>query len=127
VIDLCFAPEVTHHAHTVVDCLAVGQSIAQGTDERVILFVKLIEGEGLSGELEKRIKHEIRTRRSARHVPAKVSWSYVQIYASFTAVHSPKSPRDPATLRRRVLTMHGRSSRCRTSPIPSMASEWRSL
>ena len=49
-----------------------GQSIAQGTDERVILFVKLLEGEVLSDELQKRIKHEIRTRRSARHVPAKV-------------------------------------------------------
>ncbi|THG95812.1 hypothetical protein EW026_g5914 [Hermanssonia centrifuga] len=72
VIDLCFAPEVTHHAHTIVDALAIGQSIAQGTDERVILFVKLLEGEALSEDLVKRIKHEIRTRRSARHVPAKV-------------------------------------------------------
>lgn len=71
-IELCFAPEATHHAHTVVDCLAVGQSIAQGTDERVILFVKLLEGEVLSEDLEKRIKHEIRTRRTARHVPSKV-------------------------------------------------------
>lgn len=73
VIDMCFAPEASHHAHTIVDCLAVGQSIAQGADERVILFVKLLEGETLSEELEKRIKHEIRTRRSARHVPAKAS------------------------------------------------------
>ena len=73
VLDLCFAPETTHHAHTVADCLAVGQSIAHGADERVVLFVKLLEGETLSEELEKRIKHEIRTRRSARHVPAKVS------------------------------------------------------
>ncbi len=69
---MCFAPEVTHHAHTIVDALAIGQSIAQGTDERVILFVKLLEGEALSEDLVKRIKHEIRTRRSARHVPAKV-------------------------------------------------------
>ena len=73
VIDMCFAPNATHHAHTVVDCLAVGQSIADGTDERVILFVKLLEGEALSDDLVKRIKHEIRTRRSARHVPCEVS------------------------------------------------------
>ena len=54
VIDLCFAPEATHGAHTVADCLAVGQSVAQGTDERVVLFVKLLEGEALSDELERR-------------------------------------------------------------------------
>ncbi|KAF7790811.1 hypothetical protein EIP86_001768 [Pleurotus ostreatoroseus] len=72
VIDLCFAPEASHHPHTIVDCLAVGQSIAQHTDERVILFVKLLEGEVLSDELQKRIKNEIRARRSARHVPAKI-------------------------------------------------------
>lgn len=74
-IEQCFAPAATHAPHTVVDCLAVGQSVAQGTDERVILFVKLLEGEALSEELEKRIKHEIRSRRTARHVPAKVSLS----------------------------------------------------
>lgn len=74
-IDTCFAPNVTHTSHTIVDCLAVSQSITQGTDERVILFVKLLEAEKLNAELEKRIKSEIRTRRSARHVPAKVSFS----------------------------------------------------
>lgn len=73
VIEHCFAPPATHAAHTIVDCLAVGQSIAGGTDERVILFVKLLEGQVLTGELEKRIKTEIRARRSARHVPARVS------------------------------------------------------
>ena len=62
VIDMCFAPDATHHTHTIVDCLAVGQSISQGTDERVVLFVKLLEGETLSEELEKRVKGEIRTR-----------------------------------------------------------------
>lgn len=73
VIELCFAPTNTHAAHTIVDCLAVGQSIAQGSDERVILFVKLLEGQTLTEELEKKIKSEIRARRSARHVPARVS------------------------------------------------------
>ncbi|KAL7282438.1 hypothetical protein ACG7TL_003909 [Trametes sanguinea] len=71
VIEHCFAPTSTHAAHTIVDSLVVGQSIAQGTDERVILFVKLLEGQMLTDELEKRIKGEIRARRSARHVPAR--------------------------------------------------------
>lgn len=75
VIDLCFAPATSHAAHTVVDCLVVGQSIAKGTDERVILFVKLLEGQVLTEDLEKKIKAEIRLRRSARHVPARVSRS----------------------------------------------------
>jgi acetoacetyl-CoA synthetase len=61
-------------AYTIVDCLAVGQSIASGTDERVILFVKLLDGYDLSEELQTKIRAEIRTRRSPRHVPAKVSW-----------------------------------------------------
>lgn len=73
VIDTQFAPNATHSSHAIVDCLAIGQSIQQGTDERVIMFVKLLEGETLTPELEKRIKTEIRNKRSARHVPAKVS------------------------------------------------------
>ncbi|KAK7695797.1 hypothetical protein QCA50_000435 [Cerrena zonata] len=73
VIDTCFAPNATHSAHTIVDCLAVGQSLAQGTDERVILFIKLLEGEKLTEELERKIRSEIRVRRSARHVPSKAS------------------------------------------------------
>ena len=56
----------------VLDCLVMGQLIVSGTDERVILFVKLLEGESLTEELVKRIKHEIRSRRSPRHVPAQV-------------------------------------------------------
>ena len=72
VIDLCFAPNVSHFSHTIVDCLAVGQSVSQGTDERVILFIKLLEGESMSQELEKRIRSEIKGRRTARHVPARV-------------------------------------------------------
>lgn len=72
VIELCFSPAVSHAGHTIVDCLAVGQSIAKGTDERVILFVKLLEGQTLGADLEKRIRAEIRARRSARHVPAEV-------------------------------------------------------
>lgn len=73
VIELCFASNNTHSAHTIVDCLAVGQSIAQGSDERVVLFVKLLEGQMLTEQLQAKIRNEIRTRRSARHVPERVS------------------------------------------------------
>jgi acetoacetyl-CoA synthetase len=60
-------------AHTVVDCLAVGQAVDGGMDERVILFVKLPDGEKLSARLIQRIKEEVRKRRSPRHVPGMVS------------------------------------------------------
>ncbi|CCM02494.1 uncharacterized protein FIBRA_04595 [Fibroporia radiculosa] len=72
VIELCFAPSTSHAGHAIADSLVVGQSIAKGTDERVVLFVKLLEGQTLTPELEKRVKAEIRSRRSARHVPARV-------------------------------------------------------
>ena len=55
-----------------MDYLAVGQTIEDGADERVILFVVLPEGEVLSTEMQNAIKTEIRTRRSPRHVPALV-------------------------------------------------------
>ncbi|KAF5333725.1 hypothetical protein D9611_002601 [Ephemerocybe angulata] len=57
---------------TLVDFLAVGQKTEGGADERVILFVKLGEGETLSAEFESTVKATIRSRRSARHVPARV-------------------------------------------------------
>lgn len=81
VVDMCFAPNATHQAHAIADCLAVGQHIAQGTDERVIMFVKLLEGETLSDELVKRIKQEIRSRRTPRHVPCEVSVDFEQTYS----------------------------------------------
>ncbi|KAI0751968.1 acetoacetyl-CoA synthetase [Irpex lacteus] len=109
VIDLCFSPEATHHAHTIIDCLAVGQLIASGTDERVILFVKLLEGETLTEELVKRIKHEIRSRRSARHVPAQViqvadipytiNGKRVEVPVKKIINGAPISSVNPATLR----------------------------
>jgi acetoacetyl-CoA synthetase len=73
VIDTCFSASVTlKPADTIVDCLAVGQTIEGGKDERVVLFVKLLPGEMMSSELEGKIKKQIRERRSARHVPALV-------------------------------------------------------
>ena len=53
--------------------MAVGQSIQNGTDERVVLFVQLGDGECLSDELVSAIRAEVRARLSARHVPEKVS------------------------------------------------------
>ncbi|KAI0677532.1 acetoacyl-CoA synthetase [Trametes maxima] len=109
VLEHCFAPAATHAAHTVVDCLVVGQSVARGTDERVVLFVKLLEGQALTPELEKRIKSEIRARRSARHVPAKiiqvedipytVNMKRVEVPVKKIINGAPLSSVNPATLR----------------------------
>lgn len=82
VLELCFS---AHRAGlpaadaVVQDCLAVGQAIDGGADERVILFVQLAEGAALTPALEARIRAEIRQRRSARHVPARVSRTPVSI------------------------------------------------
>jgi len=109
VIELCFSPAVSHAGHTIVDCLAVGQSIAKGTDERVILFVKLLEGQTLGADLEKRIRAEIRARRSARHVPAEViqvrdipytvNMKRVEVPVKKIINGAPISSVNPATLR----------------------------
>ncbi|KAL5507975.1 hypothetical protein ACEPAH_5593 [Sanghuangporus vaninii] len=73
VIDMCFIPGPTMPPeHVILDCLAVGQYINGGSDERVILFVKLQEGCTCTPELEKRIKAEVRARRTARHVPERI-------------------------------------------------------
>jgi len=67
VLDLCFSTD-----SVIIDSLAVGQKIDGGADERVVLFVKLPEGNALTPELEQKIKSEVRARRSPRHVPAKI-------------------------------------------------------
>ena len=54
----------------MVEALVVGQDW-QG-DVRVVLFVKLREGEKLSPDLETRIKKRIRDNTTPRHVPAKI-------------------------------------------------------
>ncbi|PFH52736.1 hypothetical protein AMATHDRAFT_73869 [Amanita thiersii Skay4041] len=70
VIELCFSQP--NAEYVVVDSLAIGQKVENGTDERVVLFLKLMEGQELSCEFEQKIKSEVRSRRSPRHVPAKV-------------------------------------------------------
>ncbi len=54
----------------IADSIVVGQSWQN--DVRVILFVKLAEGQNLTEELKKKIKQTIRTNASPRHVPAKI-------------------------------------------------------
>lgn len=79
-IEACFqqGPPGAPNDHIIADCLAVGQSFvgsgdAGVVDERVILFVKLHDGGVCSDELRRRVKEEIRRRRTARHVPERVS------------------------------------------------------
>jgi hypothetical protein len=99
VLDACFAPSHERSAaETILDCLVVGQKTQGGADERVVLFVKLPEGhQGVPNELEKSIRAEIRTRRSPRHVPARVSRdinvqlctaSAISIHSYTTAAHA---------------------------------------
>lgn len=61
----------------ITDCLVVGQAITDSNgaavDERVILFVKMPEGQNVDEEFVRTVKAEIRRRRTARHVPAEVS------------------------------------------------------
>ena len=52
----------------VQDSLAIGQQYHD--DQRILLFVQLAPGAELTEELKKRIKKELRTKASPRHVPA---------------------------------------------------------
>jgi acetoacetyl-CoA synthetase len=54
----------------IEDSIVVGQN--WNNDVRVILFVKLAQGHGLTEDLKKKIKNVIRTNASPRHVPAKI-------------------------------------------------------
>ena len=52
----------------VQDSLAIGQMYHD--DQRILLFVQLAHGAELTEELKKRIKKDLRTKASPRHVPA---------------------------------------------------------
>jgi len=54
----------------IEDSVVVGQYYKG--DQRIILFVKLKEGLTLTEELKEKIKEELRTKASPRHVPAKI-------------------------------------------------------
>jgi acetoacetyl-CoA synthetase len=52
----------------IADSLAVGQNWKG--DQRVILFVKLVQGQSLTDDLKSRIRQSLRLNASPRHVPA---------------------------------------------------------
>lgn len=54
----------------ILESLAVGQP--WGGDERIILFVRLREGVEWTGELDRKLREEIRAGATPRHVPAKI-------------------------------------------------------
>jgi len=54
----------------IADSLVIGQPWKN--DVRVLLFVKLAEGFGLTDALKKKIVNTIRANASPRHVPAKI-------------------------------------------------------
>jgi acetoacetyl-CoA synthetase len=54
----------------VLESLVIGQRWEQ--DERIVLFVRLSEGVALTPGLEDRIRQQIRTNASPRHVPARI-------------------------------------------------------
>jgi acetoacetyl-CoA synthetase len=60
------------HALGIEETLVVGLMVDGGTDEKVILFVKMKAGADLDEVLLKKINTAIRLSRSARHVPARV-------------------------------------------------------
>jgi acetoacetyl-CoA synthetase len=58
----------------VVESLVIGQEIAtdSGDDIRIVLFVRLAEGEVLTDVLKERIRAQIRATTSPHHVPKKI-------------------------------------------------------
>ncbi|KAJ3828588.1 acetoacetyl-CoA synthetase [Lentinula raphanica] len=97
-----------HFADHIEDCIAIGQSIDNGTDERVILFVKLHNNEELSPPLIDAIRTQIRQKRTPRHVPAKIIQAYhipytlngkrVEVLVKKIVNGAPLSSINPATL-----------------------------
>jgi acetoacetyl-CoA synthetase len=58
------------HFDEVIESVAIGQQ--WDGDERVVLFVRLRDGQILDSDLEKRIRLRIRSHASPRHVPARI-------------------------------------------------------
>ncbi len=52
----------------ITEAIAIGQE--HDNDTRVVLFVRLVQGEELTPELEQKIRTDLRTKCSPRHVPA---------------------------------------------------------
>ena len=74
----------------IADSLCVGQRISGG-DERVILFLKMAPGHAFSQDIVKKVKVLLRTRLSARHVPAVVLETTdipVSVYNNYVESHN---------------------------------------
>lgn len=111
VLDACFSPVSGHGTAvgTIEDALVVGQAVAGGLDERVILFLKLPMGRTLGTDMESMIKTAIRVRRTARHVPARIvqvedipytlNGKRVEVPVKKIINGTPLSSINPATLR----------------------------
>ncbi len=57
----------------VLESLVIGQQIpGAGDDLRIVLFVRLVEGESLTDALKERIRAQIRVNTSPHHVPKKI-------------------------------------------------------
>ncbi|KZF26604.1 acetoacetate-CoA ligase [Xylona heveae TC161] len=61
-----------HFPLQVADALCIGRRRETDTDETVVMFLKMVDGQTFSRDLEKQIKDVIRRELSARHVPAVV-------------------------------------------------------
>ena len=61
---------IVENMDEIAEAIAVGQE--WGSDERVVLFVRLQPGHELSGELVERIRLAVRRQASPKHVPAKI-------------------------------------------------------
>jgi len=58
------------HFPNVEDALCIGRRRETDTDETVVLFLKMADGEKFNEDLAKKIQAVVRTELSARHVPA---------------------------------------------------------
>ncbi|KAH8830910.1 acetoacetyl-CoA synthetase [Flagelloscypha sp. PMI_526] len=70
VLDTCFSSPTS--SFQILDYVAVGRTRGGGTDEQVILFVKLEPGNVLDSSMVSSIKSEIRRARTSHHVPSKI-------------------------------------------------------
>jgi acetoacetyl-CoA synthetase len=74
----------------VEDSICVGRRRQQDPDESVILFLKMKQGELFTEELATNVKHVIRKKRTARHVPKfilptpEIPVNYPQAYGGFS-------------------------------------------
>ena len=132
---MCFASEAAQSPdEIIVDSLVIGQPIKGGADERVVLFLQLPEGGKLSDDLVNRVKAEIRTRRSPRHVPARVRPPSTRIWIESdhlrcrffkcTIFHTLSMERKSKSLSRRfVLVLSAAAHDCEVNLI--VAHSWR--